>query len=399
MKKSMRTRTGHVRIFIVAFCLVFLSLSSGCRKKQPGSEPQARSKAPAAVAVSVAPDYAGSAERSSIKDRYVFLISIDGLGANYLDSMYEQNLLPSLNKIRLGGAWTHQARTDVYHTTTIPNHTCMITGLPSKPTTGWPKTTFHGYTYNRMPDDDMTLHNSGNPALRYIPGIFDVAHDYGLKTCLFSGKPKFVIYTRSYSEEYGAPDRVPPDNGKDKIDVYYIEPDTNKLVSGILETLSDDACRLYFIHFADPDLVGHKEGWGSPDWKSSVRKIDKLFGDILNRINEHPDMKDKTLIVLTADHGGLNRNHGNRLKKENFTVPFYLWGPGVPGNQDLYSVVTGRKKYPPDTNPEYTAAPSPVRNGDAGNFALSLLGLPPVPGSVMFNMKLKSTSVTGQKNQ
>jgi hypothetical protein len=86
---------------------------------------------------------------------------------------------------------------------------------------------------------------------------------------------------------------------------------------------------------------------------------------------------------VTSDHGGTTRNdHNDPKRPETYRIPLFVWGPGIPAGADLYSLLSNRGD--PGTNwLDYTAHPQPIRNGDAGNLALMLLGLPPIPGSFM----------------
>ena len=64
-------------------------------------------------------------------------------------------------------------------------------------------------------------------------------------------------------------------------------------------------------------------------------------------------------------------------------VPFYVWGPdaGV-GHGDLYAANPTR--YDPGTGFPYSLTVwPPIRNGDAANLALDLLGLPSITGSII----------------
>jgi hypothetical protein len=85
---------------------------------------------------------------------------------------------------------------------------------------------------------------------------------------------------------------------------------------------------------------------------------------------------------VTADHGGEGWDYSNVVLPQVFTIPFYVRSPGIAGGVDLYTLTTNRVD-PGGSRPSYSEPDQPIRNGDAGNLALDLLGLPPIPGSLM----------------
>jgi len=103
---------------------------------------------------------------------------------------------------------------------------------------------------------------------------------------------------------------------------------------------------------------------------------------VLHLVETDPTLKGHTTIIVTADHGGVDLSHGEAELAVNYTIPLFVWGAGV-GRGDLYAINRDTRTEPGDTRPEYAAEHQPIRNGDTGNLALKLLGLGPIPGSVI----------------
>ena len=138
------------------------------------------------------------------------------------------------------------------------------------------------------------------------------------------------------------------------------------------------------MHLVDPDTAGHASNWASAQYAASIKQTDTNLKALLDYIDANPEYTNNTALVITADHGGQASGFGGHITAtdpQNYTIPFYAWGPSVPAGE-FYSVTSNRFN-PGTSRPDYNAAQQPVRNGDAGNLALSLLGLGTIPGSSM----------------
>ena len=307
---------------------------------------------------------------SSAATDHVIFISIDGLRPAAIESFTPLEA-PNFAKLQAEGAWTHQARTNVTSTSTVPNHVSMATALPVAGADG------HNYTSNRDPAATATLHNTKGS---YLPSVFDIVHDHGLKTSLYASKSKPVIIDQSYDDTTGALDTTGADNGRDKIDVSVIEDaeTSQSIVTTFLQNLPTAQYHYSFLHLVGPDREGHGEQWSSTEYINAIKRVDSYLGDIFATLETIPAMKDNTLIILTADHGGEGANHSDTASAENYTIPFYVWGPGVTAGADLYELNSDTRAHPGTTQPLFSAPVQPIRNGDAPNLALSFLGLPAI---------------------
>lgn len=314
--------------------------------------------------------------------QYVILISVDGMGSEYVKPLLKPGLtneLATFERIQAEGSGTLNARDDANYAITLPNHTTMVTGRGVVGPAG------HNWTTNTDPAAGVTIaSNKGS----YVASIFDVVHDHGLRTGIWSGKSKFSLYHQSYSATSGAPDITGPDNGRDKIDYEKIVPVAKAadLTAEFARQMAAKPFNFAFFHYQDPDATGHALGWSADPaspYATSLKSVDTQIGKILDMVRANPTLNGHTTIILTSDHGGHDKTHGDTKNPLDYTIPFYVWGAGVAAGGDLYALnPTSRSAPAASANPPYTG-PQPVRNGDAANLALSLLGLGPVPDSTI----------------
>jgi len=304
----------------------------------------------AALWLAIVPAAAHAAE-------HVLQISVDGLSGILLQGLLQADTTGDLAGFRRfldEGASTFNARADYDYTITLPNHTSMLTGRPVLGPGG------HGWTSNDEPPPGVTLHGAG-----YIASTFDVAHDRGRTTALYASKSKFVLFEQSYPTSI---DR-------------YVNASAAAMHQTLLADLAASHWGYAFVHYSSPDDAGHASGWGSAQWNSAVRAVDDMLEGLFAAIAADPELRDRTLVILTADHGGTGTGHSDPSKPANYAVPFFAWGDGVQAGADLYALNAATRADPGTSRPSYTTAVQPIRNGDGANLALAAFGLPAVPGS------------------
>lgn len=324
---------------------------------------------------------------------HVIHISVDGLNASMMQELLDAGQAPNFKRLEDEGAWTINARTDYTQTVTLPNHTCMLTGRPTLQPVGMPNAPIHNWTENINPQKRSTLHKDG-----YIASVFDVIHDSGRTTAMYASKDKFAIYDQSYDETNGA---ASP-HGRDKIDSYLNMSDGAPRYAQTLNErfLQDMAARHFnyvFVHFRDPDSVGHALQWGSSSYRQAIIGVDGYLQQIFRLVDSDEQLRGKTAIIVTADHGGRPPGHDDPVYRENYTIPVLVWGAGV-SRGDLYAMNESSRADPGEARVDYSAAKQPIRNGDTGNLALSLLGLGPIPTSMINAAQDLRVAIPGDYN-
>jgi predicted AlkP superfamily pyrophosphatase or phosphodiesterase len=246
---------------------------------------------------------------STPRTEHVFIVSIDG----GKPAVMRQSQMPVLNQLIREGACDWNAQT-IVPPITLPAHTSMLTGVPMAQ---------HGLTWN-----DWKPTNG----LVQVPTIFSAVKKTGLSTALFAGKEKFRhlllpgTVDKFYYDASNAVIILKSDNGGE---VYRKEGCIAALVvaSNAANYIVRHKPNLCFIHFADPDSVGHKFGWDSPEQIKAYGEADQALGVVIAAIKQ-ADIAKRSVVIVTADHGGHDKGHGKNIP-EDMTIPWIAWGGGV----------------------------------------------------------------------
>ncbi|MEE9384948.1 MAG: alkaline phosphatase family protein [Nannocystaceae bacterium] len=363
---------------------VFMSLVWSCGGAEMPRSPAELSLAESVPAeLSLAESVPAEASLAKSPVRHVVVISVDGLNSEHLLAALDRGSLPTLARLRREGSATVNARTDYDVTLTLPNHITMLSGRPVLGRPGLPHAAYHGYVLNVVPSVGDTIHRHAGGAEGYVTTMFDVAHDLGLSTGIFASKPKFSLFWASLNEGNGGLDTTGRDQGRNKLDHFVVDEDTAALVAGFCERMRSSAIALSFVHLRDPDMAGHLAGWGRDMYAAALEHSDVLLAEILACVEATPRLAGSTAIIVTSDHGGVKYSHHEPHLPANYTVPLFVWGPQVPAGLDLYRASSGHYADPGGRRPSYADVPQPIRNGDAANLALRMLGLPPIEDVMM----------------
>ena len=217
----------------------------------------------------------------------VLILSIDGFRPDAIELTPMRNLQALLQE----AAYSLGAQT-ILPSSTLPSHTSMLTGLcPDK----------HGVDWNDYLPDKGYAHGTD---------IFDLAHAAGLRTVMVVGKEKLRQVTEPEST-----------------DKFEFINDRDAIIAARVVELIPQGFDLMFVHFPTPDWMGHEYGWLSPEQLSVLFRADEALQTILNALDV-AGMRDDTLIIITADHGGHYTSHGTN-RTEDVTIPWIITGPGV----------------------------------------------------------------------
>lgn len=308
-----------------------------------------------------------AADRSDDHIDRVLAISVDGLNPRAITKLGRSGA-PAFHRMMREGAYTFNARTVLGSTSTLPNHSTMLTSRRLDPANGGT-----GVRFNY--DNGGTVEKAAG---RYVPSVFDVVHDRGGSTALYSAKAKFRFFVRTWNAN-GDADRVGKNHGRAKIDKATINGNNHRLVGELKAELNSEPKTLTFLHIALPDSAGHRYGFMSARYLDAVKATDRLLGSLLATVAAKPSLRERTLVVLTADHGGDGKGHGDPADLQNYRIPFMVWGRGVPAGRDLYAINPAFKT-PGASRPGYQGK-QPIRNAALGNLATDVLDMPALGGS------------------
>jgi predicted AlkP superfamily pyrophosphatase or phosphodiesterase len=256
---------------------------------------------------------------------HVFIISIDG----GKPAVMQNSVMPTLQELVREGAHSWAAQT-IFPSITLPSHASMLTGVG--------------------PDKHQISWNNWLPGAGFVkvPTVFSEAKKGGAATAMFVGKEKMrhlslpgtvdeFSYAAGKQEEIIKEAGTTKKDGKAKV----VKEGTVKAAVVAAEAAAYIVARkpqLCFIHFPDPDSVGHKYGWGTPEQLEAFAEADSALAVVKAAI-EKAGIAATSVMIISADHGGHDKTHGSN-SPDDMTIPWIVWGQGVKRGFTITAPVT-----------------------------------------------------------
>lgn len=241
------------------------------------------------------------------KAKHVVLIGLDGWGAYSIPKAD----IPNIKQLMQNGCYTLEKRSTLPSSSAI-NWASMFMGAGPE---------LHGYTEwgsktPELPSREVTQNG-------IFPTIFYLLRDARPKAeigCLYEWKGiKYLVDTLALSHHALAPN-------------YKKHPQA--LCGMAEEYIKEKKPALLAVCFDNPDHVGHKAGHDTPEYYTTLKELDTYVGRIVQAVKE-ADMLDETIFIVTADHGGIDKNHGGKSMQEMET-PFIISGKNVKKGMEFH---------------------------------------------------------------
>lgn len=252
-----------------------------------------------ATLISVSAAFAGTP-----KAKHVVLIAVDGWGA-YSVRKADPKTIPNIRGLMGKGAWTLRDRSVLPSSSAI-NWASMFMGVPTE---------VHGYT----------TWSSKTPEIKP-----NVTNARGIQPTVFSElrrqRPEARIEV--FAEWAGIGHLI----DKGAVDNYFLVPGKYEehpemIVDKAVEAITGRKPTLLAVCIDQIDHVGHGQGHDTPAYYGALAKIDGYVGRILRAIDKAGIAGD-TIVIMTADHGGVKKGHGGKSLAE-MEIPFIIAGANV----------------------------------------------------------------------
>ncbi len=229
---------------------------------------------------------------------HVIVIGVDGMSPNGI----QKANTPTLDTMIANGASTMYARS-VLPSSSSSNWASMIMGADTEQ---------HGVTSNGWEITDHVLPTMVATKNGRFPTIFTLLRDQ---------KPKSHIGAIYDWDGFG---RL---FDKEEVDFDIDGDHEDGTIKDVISYLEKHQPDFTFVHLDHVDHAGHSMGHGSSEYYKSVEKADLLISKVIEATKKN-GMYNKTLFIVSADHGGLGYGHGGESLAE-VEIPFVMFGAGI----------------------------------------------------------------------
>ncbi len=259
-----------------------------------------------------------SARPEAREDLSVFVIAIDGLRADKLQSIHT----PVIDELIAAGAYCPAARATI-PTATRVNFVTLATGTHADK---------HGIVGSAYRDRDWRyqrtdLRNYRLAADRLpVPTVFEILEANGVKTAFLSMKGYELVGARGASVRVEIQEHVPEsvwaNRYEEEIDgseekSFHSMLSLNLAMSGkMTRAVEEQDVRFFIANLASTDYIGHQFGPESTYYELGVMQADRLIGEFLETL-ERLGRRGNSAVIIVSDHGFTQvRNPDNVIRSE-----------------------------------------------------------------------------------
>ena len=235
-------------------------------------------------------------------DIHVVLIGFDGWGSYSV----EKADMPILKQMMKDGSWTLKKRS-VLPSSSAANWASMFMGASPE---------IHGYTqWNSQKPEIPSAVMGKNGIFPTISQILHAQHE-NAEIGLFCNWSviKYIADSQSINKVV----HFPVKNLEEKYQ------GMTKLVDDYIIKKKPTLCTIVYDF---PDYYGHSSGFDSSEYYQSLKDLDRCLESIIMATKE-ADIYDRTIFIVTSDHGGNEKKHGGKTLKEMET-PFVIFGSNI----------------------------------------------------------------------
>ena len=215
--------------------------------------------------------------------KHVVIVGVDGGGA-----FFQKTDTPRCDEIFKDQATTYRSKTS-FPTISAQCWGSMLHGVLPE---------FHGLN-NTIAENREYSYPGNSP----YPSIFRVIHEA-------MPDAKLASFVNWYAINNG----IVEDNiGVTKEDASQ-DPEVARRV---VNYLAGNAPALVFVQFDSADGAGHKYGYGTENHLQAITVLDSYIGWIYDQLGLK-GLSDDTLFIVTADHGGIEKDHGGNTDAERY---------------------------------------------------------------------------------
>lgn len=237
-------------------------------------------------------------QKQTPRAKHVILLGFDAMSARGIQRAHT----PNFNEMIANGAVSIKARC-IRPTSSSQNWMSMVSGTLIE---------MHGVTDNDWEPETKTI----EPAVKNKKGLFPTIFE-DIKT----QRPDAKVYM---FYEWTGQDRMYDISMVDKA---VTGLDYDQTLQQAFDAFLQDKPEFLFVSINQTDHIGHETGHESQEYFETITHFDRMVGEFVGKLKT-AGLLDETVIIVTADHGGLGKSHGGDSEAE-LEIPIILYGGNV----------------------------------------------------------------------